>query len=179
MAALADGGVFTAYLGLGLGLLAFASALGQTHWVGRGAALGATGLGLLAVQEALIPERGVRLTVPAGLGERLRVLVAQATLPAVFAVGVLVGLCTVPCSGAIYLAVLGLLASQATFMKGLAYLVLYNLIFVLPLVALLAVAGSRAVFHRLGRWQLHHRRSLKLGLGLVAVGLGLLLLAVL
>lgn len=58
-----------------------------------------------------------------------------------FAAGVLVGLCTVPCSGAIYLAVLGLLASQATFPKGLAYLGLYNALFVLPLVALLAVAG--------------------------------------
>ncbi len=172
-------GVFVTYLGLGLGLLAFASALGQTHWVGRGAALGAIALGLLALQEALVPEWGMRLGVPAGLDERLHALAARATLPAVFAAGVLVGLCTVPCSGAIYLAVLGLLASQATFTEGLAYLLLYNLLFVLPLVALLAAAGSRPVFNRLGRWQLHHRRSLKLGLGLVAVGLGLLLLAVL
>lgn len=172
-------GVFVTYLGLGLGLLAFASSLGQAHWVGRGAALGAIALGLLALQEALIPEWGVRLGVPASLGDRLHALTARATLPAVFAAGVLVGLCTVPCSGAIYLAVLGLLASQATFSKGLVYLLLYNALFVLPLAALLAVAGSRPVFNRLGRWQLHHRRGLKLGLGLVAVGLGLLLLATL
>ncbi len=172
-------GVFVTYLGLGLGLLAFARSVGQTHWVGRGAALGAIALGLLALQEALIPEWGVRLGVPASLGTRLYALTGRATMPAVFAAGVLVGLCTVPCSGAIYLAVLGLLASQATFSEGFAYLVLYNALFVLPLVALLAVASSRPVFNRLGRWQLHHRAGLKLGLGLVAIGLGLLLLAVL
>jgi cytochrome c biogenesis protein CcdA len=172
-------GVFVTYLGLGLGLLAFARALGQTHWVGRVAALGAIALGLLALQEALVPEWGVRLGVPASLSDRLHALTARATLPAVFGAGVLVGLCTVPCSGAIYLAVLGLLASQATFSEGLAYLVLYNVLFVLPLVALLTLAGSRPVLHRLGRWQLHHRAGLKLGLGIVAVALGLLLLAVL
>ena len=108
-----------------------------------------------------------------------RTSTSWSTLPAVFTAGVLVGLCTVPCSGAIYLGVLGLLATQATYTEGLAYLVLYNAIFVLPLVAMLAVASSRVVFNRLGRWQLHHRGGLKLGLGLGAIALGLLLLVTL
>ena len=172
-------GIFLTYLGLGLGLLGFASALGQTHWVGRIAALGAIGLGLLALQEVLVPEWGARLAVPTGLRTRLHGLTGRATLPAVFGAGVLVGLCTVPCSGAIYLAVLGLLATQATLAEGLGYLVLYNLLFVLPLVGLLAVAGSRPLFNRLGRWQLHHRDALKSGLGLSAMGLGLVLLGTL
>jgi cytochrome c-type biogenesis protein len=93
-----------------------------------------------------------------------------------FSAGILVDLCTVPCSGAIYLAVLGLLATQTTYAEGLGYLVLYNAIFVLPLVAMLAVASSRAVFNTLGRWQLHHRGALKLSLGAGPIGLGLLLL---
>ena len=74
---------------------------------------------------------------------------------------------------------LGLVATQATYVEGHAYLVLYNAIFVLPLVAMLALADSRLVFNTLGRWQLHHRSALKLGLGLGAVALGLLLLATL
>src|SRR5581483_9704989 len=72
------GGVFLTYLGLGLGLLSFASALGQTHWVGRAAAFGAIALGLLALQEALVPEWGLRLSVPAGLNARLHALTGQA-----------------------------------------------------------------------------------------------------
>ncbi|MCC7368776.1 MAG: cytochrome C biogenesis protein [Chloroflexi bacterium] len=170
------GGIFVTYLGLGLGLLSFATSLGQTHWVGRTAAVGAMLLGLLALQEALVPEWGSRLTVPAGLHGRLKALSARATVPAAFAAGVLVGLCTVPCSGAVYLAVLGLLASQATYLEGVGYLVLYNLVFVLPLVVMLALAGSRPVFNRLGRWQLHHREALKGGLGVTAIGLGIVLL---
>jgi cytochrome c biogenesis protein CcdA len=169
-------GVFLTYLGLGLGLLGFASAFGQTHWVSRVAALAAIGLGLLALQEALVPEWGIRLGVPQGMHDWLHRLTGKATLPAVFSAGVLVGLCTVPCSGAIYLGVLGLLAAQTTYPEGLAYLVLYNAIFVLPLLAMLAVASSRLVFNGLGRWQLHHRSSLKLGLGFGAIALGFLLL---
>ncbi len=173
------GAVFLTYLALGLGLLGFASTLGQTHWVGRIAALLAIGLGVLALQEALVPEWGLRLGVPDGLHGRLHALTARATLPSVFTAGVLVGLCTVPCSGAIYLGVLGLLASQATYVEGLAYLLLYNAIFVLPLLAMLAAASSRRVFNQLGRWQLHHRAQLKLGLGVAAVLLGLALLTTL
>ncbi len=171
--------VFLTYLGLGLGLLGFASVLGQTHSVGRVAALMAIGLGILALQEALLPEWGVRLGVPDGLHDRLHALTARATPPSVFAAGVLVGLCTVPCSGAIYLGVLGLLASQTSYLEGLGYLVLYNAIFILPLLAMLAVASSRRVFNQLGRWQLHHRAQLKLGLGMAALLLGLALLTTL
>jgi cytochrome c biogenesis protein CcdA len=57
-------GVLLTYLGLGLGLLGFASAFGQTHWVSHVAALGAVALGLLALQETLVPEWGLRLSVP-------------------------------------------------------------------------------------------------------------------
>lgn len=169
-------GVFLTYLFLGLGLLGFASAFGQTHWVGRVAAFGAIALGLLALQEALIPEWGIHLTVPDRMHDWLHRLTGRATPPTVLTAGVLVGLCTVPCSGAIYLGVLGLLATRTTYAEGLAYLVLYNAIFVLPLVAMLALASSRKVFSTLGRWQLHHRSALKFGLGIGAVGLGLLLL---
>jgi cytochrome c biogenesis protein CcdA len=63
-------GIFVTYLGLGLGLFAFASSLGQTHWVGRVAAFGALALGLLALQDGLVPEWGHRLTVPNGLRAR-------------------------------------------------------------------------------------------------------------
>ena len=70
-------------------------------------------------------------------------------------------------------------AGQMTYLVGLGYLVLYNLVFVAPLVAMLAVAGSRPVFNRLGRWQLHHRAALKAGLGVTAIGLGLVLLVTL
>lgn len=83
------------------------------------------------------------------------------------------GLCTVPCSGAIYLAVLALLAAQTTRLEGFAYLVHYNLAFVAPLVVILLAAANRPLLNRLGRWQLHNRGGLKFVLGTVTVLLGL------
>lgn len=172
-------GIFVTYLGLGLGALTFASALGQTHWIGRAAAFGAIILGVLALQEALVPEWGSRLTVPAALHHRLRRLTERTSMPAVFAAGVLIGLCTIPCSGAIYLAVIGLLATTATYTTGVAYLALYNIIIVLPLVALLGIAGSRPTLNLIARWQLHHRQAVKFGLAALSMALGLMLLVTL
>jgi cytochrome c biogenesis protein CcdA len=170
-------GIFVTYLTLGLGLLSAASFFSRTHAVSRFAALVAIGLGLLLLKEALLPELGTLLAVPAGLHEPMRKWARATTVPGLFGAGVLVGLCTVPCSGAIYLAVLALLAAQATRLEGSAYLVIYNLAFVVPLVVILVAASSRPLLNRLGHWQLHHRGGLRLALGTLTVllGLGILL----
>lgn len=173
-------GIFLTYLALGLGLLGtlqFAKTLSSTHVVSRVAALVALGLGLLALQEALLPELGSRLGAHGDM-PRLRGLVARLSLPALFGAGVLVGLCTVPCSGSVYLAVLALLSTQATFLEGVGYLVLYNAVFVAPLVVILALASSPPAYRRLARWQLHQRTALKLGTSAAAIAVGLLTLLV-
>ena len=43
----------------------------------------------------------------------------QATLPAAFALGVVVGLCEFPCTGGPYLMILGLLHDRGTYTSGL------------------------------------------------------------
>ncbi|HBY96257.1 MAG TPA: hypothetical protein DEP84_20270 [Chloroflexi bacterium] len=173
-------GIFLTYLALGLGLLGtlqFAKGLSSTHVVSRMAALVALGLGLLALQEALLPELGSRLSAHVDM-PRLRGMVTRLSLPALFGAGVLVGLCTVPCSGSVYLAVLALLSTQATFLTGVGYLVLYNLIFVAPLIVILGLASGPLVYRQLARWQLHQRLVLKLGTSATAIAVGLLTLLV-
>lgn len=173
-------GIFLTYLALGFGLLGtleFAKTLSSTMMVSKVAALFALGLGLMALQEALLPELGTRLTAHVDTS-RLRKTVSRLSVPGLFGAGVLVGLCTVPCSGAVYLAVLALLSAQATALAGAGYLVLYNLVFVAPLVAILALASSPPVYRKMARWQLHHRASLKLVTGAAAIAVGLLTLMV-
>lgn len=173
-------GIFLTYLALGLGLLGtleVAKSLSSTHLVSRLAAFVAIALGLLALQEALVPEFGSRLGAHVDVA-RLRASIAHLSFPALFGAGVLVGLCTVPCSGTVYLAVLALLAAQRTLLDGVGYLVLYNLAFISPLVIVLSLASSRPFYQAAARWQLQHRLTLKLSTGLVAIGVGLLTLAV-
>jgi cytochrome c biogenesis protein CcdA len=101
----------------------------------------------------------------------------KATLPALVTGGFLIGLCTVPCSGAVYLAVLSLLAMQPTALLGYGYLLLYNLIFILPLILVLIAASSRPTLNRIAHWNLHHKAWVRLALGSGVVIMGLLILA--
>jgi len=101
----------------------------------------------------------------------------QKHAPARILGGFLIGLCTVLCSGAVYLGVLSLLAAQPTAVLGYSYLVLYNLVFVAPLVAILMAASARPTLNRLARRNLHHKHSMHLVLGSGVVIMGLLILA--
>jgi len=98
-------------------------------------------------------------------------------LGAMLVAGVLVGICTVPCSGAIYLDIVAILHAAGGGTTGLALLALYNIAFVVPLVALLAAVSDRRVLGRLGRWNRANSPSVKLGLALavIAMSFGLLL----
>ena len=89
-----------------------------------------------------------------------------------------VGLCTVPCSGNVYLAVLALLSSRTDLGEAVAYLAVYNVAFVVPLVALLLAVSTPPVMRALTRWQLHNRAGLKLALGLTTAVVALATLAV-
>ncbi len=171
--------IFLVYLALGLGFLAAVNLLSASHAVGRAAAVATVVLGLWSLKDALIPEWGWRLEVPGFLRPMMRDALRATTPAAIFAGGILVGLCTVPCTGGIYLGVLSLLAGQSTYGTGVAYLLVYNLTFVTPLLAVLALATSRRALGRLARWPVSHGASLKTALGAAMVALGLLSLGLL
>lgn len=170
-------GMFITYLLIGVGLMGFAGVLRQDHLGTKLFAIVAIGWSVLALQEALLPELGERLRMPPMLHGRAHSWVSRASLPGLFAAGSLIGLCTVPCSGNVYLAVLALLSSRADLAQALGYLVVYNLAFVVPLVTLLGAAATPVAMRALARWQLHNRASLKLALGLVTALVSLAALA--
>lgn len=171
-------GMFITYLLIGLGLMGFAGALREDHLGTKIFAVVAIGWSLLALQEALLPELGERLRMPPMFHSRAQSWVQRASLPGLFGAGALIGLCTVPCSGNVYLAVLALLSSRTDLAQAFGYLVVYNLAFVLPLVALLVIAATPVAMRALARWQLHNRAALKLALGLTTAIVALAALAV-
>ncbi|WP_376792770.1 cytochrome c biogenesis CcdA family protein [Thermoflexus sp.] len=169
--------IFLTYLGLGVGLLAAAAPFSQYHLPSRIGALIAIGMGLWMIKDVLIPELGPPLAAPRAIVARAVEMTRRLTVPALALGGFLIGLCTVPCSGAIYLAILSLLAAQPSRWQGFAYLVLYNLMFIVPLVLLLLAAAARPTLRQLARWNRTHGPWLKFTLGLIGVGMGLLILA--
>ncbi|MGA9397220.1 MAG: cytochrome c biogenesis protein CcdA [Anaerolineaceae bacterium] len=171
------GAVFLTYLALGVGLLKAADFFTRQHLPARIGALVAILIGLWMVKDYFLPDWGLKLQAPGKIGEIAHKAAQKATVPALIVGGFLIGLCTVPCSGAVYLGVLSLLALQPTAMLGYGYLLLYNIIFILPLVAILVLAAARPTLSRLAHWNLHHKEWVRLALGAGVVIMGLIILA--
>lgn len=169
--------IFLTYLALGVGLLKTLDFFTREHLPARFGALAASLFGLWMLKDFFLPDLGWRLQAPPQVGTMAREMAKKATVPALIVGGFLIGLCTVPCSGAVYLGVLSLLALQPSALLGYSYLVLYNLIFVLPLVIILIAASARPTLNRLAHWNLHHKEWVRLVLGGGVVVMGLLILA--
>ena len=170
------GSIFLTYLALGVGVLTSMDFFTRQHIPARFGALLAILFGLWMLKDYFLPELGWRLQAPARVGSIARTMAKKATLPALIVGGFLIGLCTVPCSGAVYLGVLSLLALQPTAAQGYAYLVLYNVVFVLPLLVILIAASSRPMVNRLAHWNLHHKEWVRLALGSGVAVMGLAIL---
>ncbi len=169
--------IFLTYLALGAGLLVTSDLFVRGHLPARVGALLAVALGLWMLKDYFLPEMGLRLQAPAAVARWAHEAARKMTVPALALGGFLIGLCTVPCSGAVYLAVLALLSAQPTA-TAFGYLVLYNLMFILPLVVVLIAASARPALNKLAHWNLHHKEwvRLALGTGVVLMGLAILVM---
>lgn len=168
--------IFLTYLALGLGLIGTLGMFTRRHWPARLAALFAVFMGLWMLRDYFLPGSRWRLHAPAFVGDRARAAARRGTVPALLGGGFLIGLCTVPCSGAVYLGILSMLALQPNRLVGFGYLVLYNVLFILPLVAILAIGTARPGLRWLTRWNVAHHEKVRLVLGGGVVVMGLLIL---
>jgi cytochrome c biogenesis protein CcdA len=91
--------------------------------------------------------------------------------------GVLVGIFELPCTGGIYLAILGLMSRSYTLMEGLPYLGLYNIVFVLPLVLILILVAYGISPERANAWRVLNRRKLRLIVGLAMIIIGVIIIS--
>ncbi|MFV2034583.1 MAG: cytochrome c biogenesis CcdA family protein, partial [Halocynthiibacter sp.] len=154
--------IFLAYLLLGTGLMQVSTVLAQNHLGARLGALLSILLGLWMLKDYFLPGFGPKLAAPRWVAGRVRGVDGAASMATMFGLGALISLCTVPCSGAVYIAIISLLALQESFALRYSYLLLYNVMFILPLVVILLAASSRPGLNRMARWNLHHRGGVKL-----------------
>ena len=89
--------------------------------------------------------------------------------------GILVVLVELPCTGAPYLAILGLL-SKGEFAQAVPLLLLYNLVFVLPLFVIIGISYFGTSSAKLEEWRKEHRGLMRLGIGILLLCLGFYML---
>jgi cytochrome c biogenesis protein CcdA len=169
--------VFIFYLLSGIGLFSFVQQFGFSSILFRAAAVLAILLGLVNIIDVIRKNEGFILAIPASKKEMIERYIREASLPAAFVLGILVGIFELPCTGGIYLAILGLMSKTLTFSEGLPYLLLYNFIFVLPLLAILLIVAFGLSPETVNSWRLENRRMLRLVIGLAMIAIGAIMLS--
>lgn len=168
-------GLFLVYILIGLGILQTLSFFGVPHFMAKVGAALLVAFGVITVLSDTFPRFPIKLGIPQSAHARMGELMHKASLPTAFILGVLVGMCEFPCTGGPYLLVLGLLHDKTTYLTGFSYLILYNIIFVLPMVLILLIASDQALLDKVRAWQKEERKTMKLGAGLIMILLGLLI----
>jgi cytochrome c biogenesis protein CcdA len=167
--------IYIAYLLIGLGLVHAFVFSGQEHLMAKISAYLVITLGLVNIKDYFWYGKWFSLS-PKINTDFYKKWIHKLTIPSVMLVGFLVGLCTFPCSGGIYVAIIGLLSAKATYLSGLYYILFYNFMFVLPLIITLFFLTNRRSLGHISRWENTNKRVLKLITGLVMILLGISIL---
>ena len=159
--------VFLVYFSLGLGFIRFLRYLPQIKYF---IAAFAGTLGVLRIVDSL----GIEVKfIPAALAEKLMARLESALTPwGGFFAGALTAALVLPCSSAPYFIALDLLSRRATFVSGLLLLVFYNLIIILPFIALtVGVHAFSLSTMDIKLWAKEKRRWINLLIGIVLISL--------
>jgi cytochrome c biogenesis protein CcdA len=133
-------------------------------------------LGVITLADVLRNRETFLLSIPESRKGLLGAYARKATLPAAFVLGILAGILGFSCTGGIYISILGLMGRDMTVMAGLPYLVLYNMIFVLPLVLVTLLVAYGLSPERAERWRTENKRAVRVVIGVILVILGLVIL---
>lgn len=167
--------IYLAYLLIGIGLVHAFVFSGQVHLMAKISAYVVMFLGLINIKDYFWYGKGISLS-PKIKTDFYKKWIHKLTIPSVMLVGFLVGLCTFPCSGGIYVAIIGLLSVKTTYLKGLYYILFYNFMFVLPLMITLFFLTNRRTLGQISRWENSNKRMLKLISGIIMIALGIIIL---
>ncbi len=169
--------VFIAYFLMGVGLLEFIRVytLSFAGIFYKIVAALAIIIGLLNIKDYFwYGGGGFIMEVPQSWRPKMKGLIRRVASPiGGFFTGLVVSLFLLPCTSGPYVVILGLLASKTTLVKAILYLVVYNLIFIAPMVAIVLAMHWGLPPERAEDWRKQKIRLLHLIAGIVLVALGL------
>ena len=145
--------IFVVYTLIGIGVLQVLDFFGVPNGLAKFGALVLFIFAFLQLAEELIPNFPIKMAIPQFAKGALAKYMQQASVPAAFVLGSLVALYEFPCTGGPYLFILSLLHDNATFWLGLAYLMFYNFVFVLPLLVILMLSTNEKVLGKVNEWK--------------------------
>ena len=171
--------VFAVYLLAGVGLTYYFSTLplALAEYISIAVGVLIIFAGLLEIKDFFWYGRWFSLTIPRAFVKKIHNYASKTTIFGVIFLGAFVSAVELPCTGAPYLAIITLL-SQNFDITAFMLLVLYNVVFVSPLIVILLLVASGVKLHEIKRWKQANRPFMRLLIGLMLVGLGWLLMLI-
>ncbi len=128
---------------------------------------------LIGLINEFFPSFPIKLKIPESTHETLAKVIHKGSIPAFFFLGALVALFEFPCTGGPYLFVLTLLHDYENFWRGFWYLIMYNIVFVLPLILILAFAVNKVMIEKIDRLRRLETKKARVILLLVLILIGI------
>lgn len=171
--------VYITYLLAGLGLIIFLHQIPLivASYISIAVASILTFAGLTEIKDFLWYGKGFSLSIPSSMAKKINEMAANVTFPGLVLLGAFVAGVELPCTGGPYLAIILLLSHNFDF-TAFGLLILYNLIFILPLVVILSIflIGTRITSIKM--WKQKYRAYMRLFTGLLLIGLSWLLILI-
>lgn len=171
--------VYIVYTLSGLGLIWFQVTLiryGFAETVGIIVGVLVIMLGLIEIKDFFWYGKGISLEISPQHKEKLTKMAEKISWLGVVSIGGFVAMVELPCTGGPYLAITAILAKSFD-MKAFIYLLIYNIIFILPLLVILLLLYFGTSTLKLKQWRQKNRRWMNLSSGLLMISLGILLIA--
>lgn len=171
--------IFLTYLLAGLGLIYFLASV--PLFVAEYLALVVGGLvilaGILEIKDFFWYGKGFSLQIPPYFANKIHKYSKNVTVPGVILLGAFIAGVELPCTGAPYLAIITVLSLNFNF-SAFLLLLLYNIIFVLPLIVILFMVAAGTKINVIQNWKQANKGYMRLGIGLMLIGLGWLLILI-
>jgi len=133
-------------------------------------------LGIITISDVLRNKETFVLSIPESQKKRLGNYIRMASLPAAFVLGILAGILGFSCTGGIYISILGLMGREMTVVSGLPWLILYNLVYVLPLILITLLVAYGISPERADSMRMEYKRIIRMVIGVILVALGAVIL---
>ncbi len=171
--------VYITYFVLGFGVLAFLSAI--PIWVAEYISI-FVGIivviaGILEMKDYFWYGEGVSLHIPPKYAKKIQEKMQNVSVGTVIFLGAFVAAVELPCTGGPYLAIL-LILKENFDMSALILLMIYNFIFVLPLIIIVLMVYFGVKIQKVQNWKQSNKSYMRYFTGLLLIGLGWLLILI-
>jgi cytochrome c biogenesis protein CcdA len=173
------GAIFFTYLLAGLGLIYFLASVPLFVAEYLAIIVGSFVIlaGLLEIKDFYWYGRGFSLQIPPYFAEKIHKFSKNVTVPGVILLGAFIAGVELPCTGAPYLAIITLLSLNFDAYAFLL-LIIYNVVFVLPLVVILCLVALGTKIEKISAWKQSNKGYMRFAIGFMLIGLGWLLMLI-